>query len=154
MPFSLPVTRKPSPAPASGAPIQVYPPTHLLDCCFPPWHPQAISRSRFWGTPSPIWVSDDFEEVVVIGSIAELEEATGAKVGCSRGWKMRCLLHSGIWQPGVGQTHCQVHHTAARILHACHALHACTRAHANRRMHTQTRIARVPYQFPAGGSEP
>ncbi|PRW58449.1 isoleucine--tRNA cytoplasmic isoform B [Chlorella sorokiniana] len=40
----------------------------------------AISRSRFWGTPIPIWVSEDFEEVVVVGSIAELEEATGAKV--------------------------------------------------------------------------
>lgn len=37
----------------------------------------AVSRNRFWGTPIPLWVSDDFEEVVCIGSIAELEQLTG-----------------------------------------------------------------------------
>jgi len=39
-----------------------------------------VSRSRFWGTPMPIWASEDLKEVVVIGSIAELEELTGEKV--------------------------------------------------------------------------
>ncbi|GAB9463465.1 Isoleucine-trna ligase [Globisporangium polare] len=39
-----------------------------------------ISRGRFWGTPMPLWVSDDYEEVVCVGSIAELEELTGEKV--------------------------------------------------------------------------
>ncbi|CAH0517604.1 unnamed protein product [Peronospora belbahrii] len=39
-----------------------------------------ISRGRFWGTPLPLWVSDDYEEVVCVGSIAELEELTGEKV--------------------------------------------------------------------------
>jgi isoleucyl-tRNA synthetase len=36
-----------------------------------------VQRNRFWGTPIPLWVSDDFEEVLCIGSIAELEAETG-----------------------------------------------------------------------------
>jgi isoleucyl-tRNA synthetase len=40
----------------------------------------AISRNRFWGTPLPIWRSDDWEEVVCVGSIAELEALSGVRV--------------------------------------------------------------------------
>jgi isoleucyl-tRNA synthetase len=33
-----------------------------------------LSRSRFWGTPLPVWKTDDGEEEVCIGSIDELNE--------------------------------------------------------------------------------
>lgn len=36
-----------------------------------------VSRNRSWGNPIPIWVSDDFEERVCIGSIEELKKLTG-----------------------------------------------------------------------------
>ena len=32
-----------------------------------------LSRSRFWGTPLPIWVSEDKKERICIGSVAELK---------------------------------------------------------------------------------
>jgi isoleucyl-tRNA synthetase len=40
----------------------------------------AVSRNRYWGTPLPIWTSEDGEEIVVIGSVQELYEKSGVKV--------------------------------------------------------------------------
>lgn len=36
-----------------------------------------FSRNRYWGNPIPLWASDDMEEVVCVGSIAELRELSG-----------------------------------------------------------------------------
>jgi isoleucyl-tRNA synthetase len=37
----------------------------------------AISRERFWGTPLPIWISEDGKHAECIGSVAELEQKVG-----------------------------------------------------------------------------
>lgn len=36
-----------------------------------------ISRNRYWGTPLPIWRDEESGEVVIVGSVKELEELSG-----------------------------------------------------------------------------
>ncbi|HXH29807.1 MAG TPA: isoleucine--tRNA ligase [Bacteriovoracaceae bacterium] len=40
----------------------------------------AISRTRVWGTPLPVWINDHTGKAICMGSIAELEKYTGKKV--------------------------------------------------------------------------
>ena len=58
-------------------------PEHIKEGRFGNWLKEAkdwcVSRNRYWGTPIPIWKSDD-GEMICIGSVQELEEITGKKI--------------------------------------------------------------------------
>lgn len=50
-----------------------------------------LSRSRYWGTPLPIWKTEDEEEIKCIGSVAELKT------------ELEKSFHAGLWKPENNQ---------------------------------------------------
>ncbi len=55
-----------------------------------------LSRSRFWGTPMPIWKTEDGEEEICIGSIAELNTEIKKAAEILGGETNKHYLHEGI----------------------------------------------------------
>ena len=55
-----------------------------------------LSRSRFWGTPMPIWKTEDGEEEICIGSIAQLNDEIKKAAEVLGGETNKHYLHEGI----------------------------------------------------------
>ena len=55
-----------------------------------------LSRSRYWGTPLPIWKTEDGEEEICIGSIEELNEGIRKASDLLGGEVNKNYLHGGI----------------------------------------------------------
>ncbi len=56
-------------------------PEHIKDGRFGNWLENnvdwALGRERYWGTPLPVWVCQECDHRLAVGSVAELEERTG-----------------------------------------------------------------------------
>ncbi|MFP4529049.1 MAG: isoleucine--tRNA ligase [Candidatus Kapaibacterium sp.] len=77
----------------------------------------SLSRDRFWGTPLPIWVSEDGEDMFAVGSIEELSKGLYINEDGSRVPVPECGIEVDLHRPFVdnvvfekdGKTYRRVH---------------------------------------------
>ncbi len=65
-----------------------------------------LSRSRYWGTPLPIWTTQDGEEIKCIGSVEELKEEVmraNQVLGLDQSWNFSSLEAVDLHKPFVDQ---------------------------------------------------
>ena len=61
-----------------------------------------FSRNRSWGNPIPLWTTEDFSEVICVGSIEELKKLTGATE--VKDLHRESIDHLTIVSPKTGKT--------------------------------------------------
>nr|GEZ61271.1 isoleucine--tRNA ligase, cytoplasmic [Tanacetum cinerariifolium] len=66
---------------------------------------RAISRSRLWGIPLPIWISDDGVDIIVVGFVEEFERYSGEKVTDLHSHKMDHITIPSPRGPEFGVLH-------------------------------------------------
>ncbi|KAI4827855.1 hypothetical protein KUCAC02_031221, partial [Chaenocephalus aceratus] len=70
----------------------------------------AISRNRYWGTPIPLWVSDDFEEVVLTDLHRESIDGLTIPSRCGKGALRRITEVFDCWFESGSMPYAQVHY--------------------------------------------